>query len=224
MTTTSNETGLAAAMPAPPQVYKQMQSVMAAIAESGIAKSRRNKEQSFNFRGVDEAFMAFAPLLVKHDLLVIPSFSNLRVKRRPTAKGGITYSAKLEGTFTFISVRDGSQQIAGPFFGEANDGQDKAVSKASSVAERNMFFYTFVAPHEPAIGGDPDESGEDEQPEVDTAWIASAAASKNYEDYKKLKVQMIEAYGGVNSIPQSVREAFNHAAERLKPKQDAEPS
>jgi hypothetical protein len=201
-----------------PQVYKSMHEVMAAVAESGIAKSRRNKEQAFNFRGVDEAFMAFAPLLVKHSLLVIPSFSNLRVKRRPTAKGGVTYSAKLEGTFTFTSVIDGSQQVVGPFFGEANDGQDKAVSKASSVAERNMFFYTFVAPHEPAIGGDPDGQGEDDN-DVDASWIKAAESQTDYGAYKSLKVKMIEAYfGDVNRIPQAVREAFNYAAERLKPK------
>jgi hypothetical protein len=210
----TNDTGMVA------QVYVQMLHVMAAIAESGIAKSRKNKEQAFNFRGVDEAFMAFAPLLVKHSLLVIPSFSNLRVKRRPTAKGGITYSAKLEGTFTFVSVIDGSKQVVGPFFGEANDGQDKAVSKASSVSERNMFFYTFVAPHEPAIGGDPDAHGEDKGSDVDAAWAKSAESQTSYEAYRSLKVKMIEAYGGVNSIPQAVREAFNNSAERLKPKTD----
>ncbi len=217
MTTTSNETGMTAV----PQVYKQMQHVMAAIAESGIAKSRRNKEQAFNFRGVDEAFMAFAPLLVKHDLLVIPSFSNLRVKRRPTAKGGITYSAKLEGTFTFISVRDGSQQVAGPFFGEANDGQDKAVSKASSVAERNMFFYTFVAPHEPAIGGDPDESVEDsdnEGSQKDGDWVRVAKELQRPADYDKARADMVADYGKVSNIPPAVREAFNYAKARVTPK------
>ena len=44
----------------------------------------------------------------------------------------------------------------GPFFGEANDGQDKGISKATSIAYRNALFLTFCVPHEPAIGGDPD--------------------------------------------------------------------
>jgi ERF superfamily len=214
-------TELAAVQPVP-HVYKSMLSVMAAIAKSGIAKSRRNKEQAFNFRGVDEAFMAFASLLVMHSLLVIPSFSNLRVKRRSTAKGGITYSAKLDGTFTFVSVVDGSERVVGPFFGEANDGQDRAVSKASSVAERNMFFYTFVAPHEPAIGGDPDASGEDaadsETAQKDGDWVRVAKELQRPADYDKARADMVADYGKVSNIPPAVREAFNYAKARVMPK------
>lgn len=169
MTTTSNETGLAAAQPAPPQVYAAISRVMADIGTSGIAKDRRNQEQKFNFRGIDDALLAFSPLLVKHGLIVAPSYADKVTEARQTKNGGTTYNVSLSGTFTFTSIHDGSEWVVGPFFGEANDGQDKAVSKATSVAERNMFYLTFVVPHEAAIGGDPDEEGEPEPPAYDLA-------------------------------------------------------
>jgi hypothetical protein len=133
---------------------------MADIAASGIGKGRRNQEQKFNFRGIDDALVAFAPLLVKHGLIVSPEYSDIVIDPRQTKSGGTTYNVRLSGRFTFTHVEDGSEYTVGPFYGEANDGQDKAVSKATSIAERNMFFLTFVVPHEPAIGGDPDGDSE----------------------------------------------------------------
>jgi len=155
--------------PAVPQVYAAISKVMADVASSGVAKDRRNQEQKFNFRGIDDALEAFAPLLVKHGLILAPSYSHKEIEARQTKSGGTTYNVSLSGTFTFTCIHDGSQYVVGPFYGEANDGQDKAISKATSVAERNMFFLTFVVPHEPAIGGDPDEAGEPEGPAYDLA-------------------------------------------------------
>ncbi len=163
--TTNTET----AQPAPPQVYAAISRVMADIGTSGIAKDRRNMEQKFNFRGIDDALLAFSPLLVKHGLIVAPSYADKVIEARQTKSGGTTYNVSLSGTFTFTSIHDGSQWVVGPFFGEANDGQDKAVSKATSVAERNMFYLTFVVPHEAAIGGDPDEGQDEEPPAYDLA-------------------------------------------------------
>lgn len=152
-----------------PHVYGAISRVMADIASEGIAKVRKNREQNFNFRGIDDALGAFAPLLIKHGLILSPSYADKVIEARQTKSGGTTYNVSLSGTFTFTSIHDGSTYVVGPFFGEANDGQDKAVSKATSVAERNMFFLTFVVPHEPAIGGDPDETGEPEAPAYDLA-------------------------------------------------------
>lgn len=219
--TTAPETGMTATQPAPPQVYAAISRVMADIGSSGIAKDRRNQEQKFNFRGIDDALLAFSPLLVKHGLIVAPSYADKVIEARQTKSGGTTYNVSLSGTFTFTSIHDGSEWVVGPFFGEANDGQDKAVSKATSVAERNMFYLTFVVPHEAAIGGDPDGQDEDEN-EIDASWIKAAESQKTYDAYKTLKAQMIAAYGeDVNKIPQTVREAFNYAADRLKPKPEA---
>ncbi len=75
----------------------------------------------------------------------------------------------MHGTFTFTHADDGSTHTVGPVYGEANDGQDKAVSKAESIALRQMFFIAFCVPHEPVIGGDPDALGDDGEPVFITA-------------------------------------------------------
>ena len=215
--TTEPQTG----MTATPQVYAAISRVMADIGTSGIAKDRRNQEQKFNFRGIDDALRAFSPLLVKHGLIVAPSYADKVIEARQTKSGGTTYNISLSGTFTFISIHDGSQCVIGPFFGEANDGQDKAVSKATSVAERNMFYLTFVVPHEAAIGGDPDESGEDsgdEGSQKDGDWVRVAKELQHPADYDKARADMVADYGKVSNIPPAVREAFNYAKARIMPK------
>ncbi len=172
-----------------PQVLTSLAAVMTDIHAVGIEKVRKNKEQNFNFRGIDEAIGAFAPLLDKHSLLVTPSYSNLVTTARATKSGGNTYNAQLEGRFSFVSTKDGSQHTVGPFFGEANDGQDKAVSKATSIAYRNALFLTFCVPHEPAIGGDPDGQGE---PEDDGSsdwladWLATISAAGTNEELQRI--------------------------------------
>ena len=230
MTTTSNETGLAAAQPAPPQVYAAISRVMADIGTSGIAKDRRNQEQKFNFRGIDDALLAFSPLLVKHGLIVAPSYADKVIEARQTKSGGTTYNVSLSGTFTFTSIHDGSQWVVGPFFGEANDGQDKAVSKATSVAERNMFYLTFVVPHEAAIGGDPDADGEAPQTEEELnaiSWVTRANKVGTPDEYLSERETMMSFYGAQDSdpatlrrIPAAVKRAFSEAKNEVMPKDE----
>lgn len=201
-------------------VLKAINAVQIAAAEKGIAKNRRNKEQNFNFRGIDDALEAFGPLLASHGILLSPSYSNLRIEPRQTKSGGTTYNASVEGTFTFTHMEDGSTFKAGPFYGEANDGQDKAVSKATSVAERNMFFLTFVVPHEPAIGGDPDEGSGESAEDATGQWLRVINGLQEVEAYQEARADVIKAYGTPNDVPGVLRNALNVAKARCLPKDE----
>lgn len=176
------------------KVLASLLAVKAEIAAHGISKSRRNQEQKFNFRGIDDALAAFAPLLVKNQLLVAPKCSDLVIEPRQTKSGGTTYNVRLKAEFTFTHVEDGSTYTVGPFYGEANDGQDKAVSKATSIAERNMFFLSFVVPHEAAIGGDPDgSSGEEAADGVDLqAWFSKIDDAADEDELKSIAAEIKE--------------------------------
>lgn len=145
-------------------IYTKLAEIQRGIHGVGIAKNRRNQDQKFNFRGIDDAIAALAPLLSEFGVIVFPAYSGIVIDPRATKSGGTTYNVQLQGTFTFVDSEDGSERMVGPFYGEANDGQDKAISKATSVAYRNMVFLTFCAPHEAVIGGDPDEKGESDAP------------------------------------------------------------
>lgn len=161
-----------------PAIYAALAAIQRGIHAVGVGKVRKNLEQKFNFRGIDDALMAFAPLLTEAGVIAIPSYEDISVTERPTKSGGVTYNVRLQAKFKFICAADGSSQVIGPFYGEANDGQDKAVSKATSVAYRNALFLTFCVPHEPTIGGDPDAAGEDHGQTVDvTAWLDAIATS-----------------------------------------------
>lgn len=173
--------------------------VQKAIHAVGIGKLRQNTEQRFSFRGIDDALSAFAPLLDNAGLIVIPSYANLTVTQRQTKNGGTTYNASVEGSFTFVSVSDGSNVSVGPFFGEANDGQDKGISKATSIAYRNALFLTFCVPHEPAIGGDPDglDGGDSGTYDI-TQW---ADAIENATDMTELNKIGADLKGRKDEIP-----------------------
>jgi len=181
------------------QVIAALAQVQQAIHAVGIGKFRQNTEQRFNFRGIDDALMAFAPLLDAAKVVVIPSYANLTVTQRQTKSGGATYNASVEGTFTFVAVEDGSSITVGPFFGEANDGQDKGISKATSIAYRNALFLTFCVPHEPAIGGDPDGLDGDDSGTYDiTQW---ADAIENASDMTELNKIGADLKGRKDEIP-----------------------
>lgn len=174
------------------KVLQALNAIQKIIGETGIAKNRRNQEQKFNFRGIDDALEAFGPLLASHGVLLSPSYAGLVIEPRQTKSGGTTYNVRLEGTFTFTHMEDGSVYKVGPFYGEANDGQDKAVSKATSVAERNMFFLTFVVPHETAIGGDPDQGGQDDGYDI-SPWLSAITEAEDMDRLQSLANELKDA-------------------------------
>lgn len=194
--------------------------VQAGIHAVGVGKVRRNQEQKFNFRGIDDALNAFAPLLTEHGVVVMPSYSDIHVTERATKSGGITFNVRLAGTFRFVAVADGSEVIVGPFYGEANDGQDKAISKATSVAYRNALFLTFCVPHEPAIGGDPDGHGEepdDKSAVIAGEWVQAVRDAGSLDDLAKVRAECIAAYGMADKVPAAIKAAFRTRTAELSP-------
>lgn len=64
--------------------------VMKDIASTGIAKSQRNLQQGYNFRGIEAAMNELSPLLVKHGITVTPSYSELSITERAKDGGKAT--------------------------------------------------------------------------------------------------------------------------------------
>jgi len=193
-------------------IIKAMLSVQRGIHAVGVGKIRKNQEQRFNFRGIDDALGAFAPLLTEAGVIVLPTYSDIDVTVRQTKSGGNTYNVRLAGMFRFIAS-DGSELVVGPFYGEANDGQDKAVSKATSIAYRNALFLTFCVPHEPAIGGDPDGVGEESGPDI-TAWMDSIKDASDKDGLDKIAAELKEA-GLTGAALRNVRHLWAARAKAL---------
>lgn len=136
-------------------IYPALIAILQDIAKDGISKDRKNAQQGYQFRGVDDVMNAFAPLLSAHGVAIIPSFTNRQVSERATKAGGAIFVVTVEGTFRLFAA-DGSSVDIGPIYGEASDTADKATNKAMAVAFKYALFQAFCVPLEGVTGGDAD--------------------------------------------------------------------
>lgn len=128
-------------------VYQKIAAVQAALSKTGISKSRKNAQQGYQFRGIDEVYGALAPLLAEHRLNIIPRMLARDVTERQTKSGGAIFNVVVEAEFDFVSADDGSIHVARTF-GEAMDNADKATNKAMSAAYKYAALMTFAIPTE----------------------------------------------------------------------------
>ncbi|UIW10315.1 ERF superfamily protein [Flyfo siphovirus Tbat2_3] len=135
-------------------VYKAISAVAKEMAEQGISKDRRNNQQGFNFRGIDQVYNALAPALVRNGLLILPRITERTVTERTTQKGGTLFYVVVKAEFDFVGVEDGSVHTV-TTYGEAMDSGDKATNKAMSIAYKYAAFQAFCIPtEETAIDAD----------------------------------------------------------------------
>ena len=128
-----------------PRIYPALLAAMTDAAESGIAKLSTNKDQGYKFRGIEAAMNAMVPILIKHKIVVVPSYAEHIEAERETKSGGRMKFVRVKGVFKFVHSEDGSS-IESICWGEGMDVSDKATAKAQSVAFRTALFTTFVVP------------------------------------------------------------------------------
>lgn len=128
-------------------VYAAINRVQAAMSVDGIGKDRRNQQQGYNFRGIDDMYNALSPVLAKSGLCILPRVMNRECTERATAKGGVLFNVVCEVEFDFIAADDGSRHTV-KTFGEAMDSADKATNKAMSAAYKYAVMQAFAIPTE----------------------------------------------------------------------------
>lgn len=129
------------------QVYAAISAVMADLAKEGIAKGRKNQQQGFSFRGIDDVYNALASILARHKLVILPRVLSREVVERATAKGGVLFNVVLDVEYAIVSAVDGSSFVA-RVQGEAMDSADKATNKAMSAAFKYLCLQAFCIPTE----------------------------------------------------------------------------
>lgn len=129
------------------KVYAAINKVQADLARDGITKDRRNQQQGYNFRGIDDVYNALSPLLAKHGLCILPRILDRTCEERQTAKGGVIFYVTVRAAFDFVCAEDGSKHVVRTF-GEAMDSADKATNKAMSAAYKYAAFQAFAIPTE----------------------------------------------------------------------------
>ena len=151
-------------------VYVAIANVMRDVGKDGIGKNRKNAEQKYSFRGIDDIFNALSPLLAKHHLIIVPRVLTRERTERPTKSGGVMFGVVVHVEFTIVCSTDGTC-ITACTFGEGMDTSDKATNKAMSAAYKYMAMQTFCIP----IDG---SDGDDETPTVEDDRITEAQAQE----------------------------------------------
>lgn len=130
-----------------PAVYQAIAAVMEDVGREGIAKDRKNQQQGYSFRGIDDVYNALAPILARHHLIIVPRVLSREKTERDTQKGGVLFYVVVHVEFDIICSVDGSR-ITAATYGEAMDSADKATNKAMSAAYKYMAMQTFCIPTE----------------------------------------------------------------------------
>lgn len=128
-------------------VYVLIAAVSEEIAKTGISKDRKNDQQGYKFRGIDDVYNALAPIIAKHKLVILPRMLSRVQTERTTAKGGVLFCVVVDAEFDFVSAFDGTKHTT-KAYGEAMDSADKATNKAMSAAYKYTAFQTFCIPTE----------------------------------------------------------------------------
>lgn len=128
-------------------VYNLIAKVSADLCQQGIAKDRRNTQQGYGFRGIDDVYNALAPIISKHGLVILPRVISREVSERMGKSGSSLFYVVVEVEFDFVSSHDGTKHTV-KTFGEAMDSGDKATNKAMSAAYKYAAFQAFCIPTE----------------------------------------------------------------------------
>lgn len=130
-----------------PEVYGAISDVMAVMAKEGISKDRKNQQQGYSFRGIDDVYNALGKVLADNRLVMLPRVIDRQREERKTAKGGILIYTILTVEFDLVSAKDGSMHMV-RMEGEAMDSADKSSNKAQSAALKYAALQVFMIPTE----------------------------------------------------------------------------
>lgn len=155
-----------------PAIYKAIIGVMAEI--NAIGKDRRNQQQGFVYRGIDDVMNELHSALAKNGVFVVPEVLSEERSTGKTKSGGDMFYTRLKIRFTFYAG-DGSN-ISAVVIGEAMDTADKASNKALSVGLKYAMLQVFCIPTE-------DEKDPDAQSPQPAAGSMKPAAKKPQFDF-----------------------------------------
>lgn len=140
-------------------IYERIAAIMEEMP--AIGKEKRNKDQGFMYRGIDDVMNVLQPLLSKHKVFVVPEVLEQTREERATKSGGRLLYSLLKIKYTFFA--DDGTSVSAVVIGEGMDSSDKASNKAMAVGMKYALFQVFCIPTEEMV--DPDsETPPDSEP------------------------------------------------------------
>ena len=126
---------------------KIYQAITAAMKDiDAIGKNKKNLQQGYSFRGIDDAYNALHGILAKHGIFTVPQVLGKQSEERKTAKGGTLIFRIIDIKYIFYA--DDGSCVEAVVVGEAMDSGDKASNKAMSTAHKYALLQVFAIPTE----------------------------------------------------------------------------
>lgn len=132
------------------QIYKSIAAIMREVG--AIGKDRKNEQQRFKFRSIDDIYNRLQPLLAKHGVFSAPQVLEMEHETGKTAKGGTMFHLWCRVQYTFFAEDGSSVEVV--TIGESMDSGDKSGNKAMAAAHKYALSQVFSIPYEDM---DPDE-------------------------------------------------------------------
>jgi hypothetical protein len=128
-----------------PKIYPAL--LMAMTEIGAIGKNRKNPQQGYQFRGIDDVLNNLQPALIKARVFVVPRIVEIVREEKATKSGGVITYTTVTGEYDFCSAEDGSK-ITARTYGEGMDTSDKSTNKAMSAALKYAIIQTLSIPTE----------------------------------------------------------------------------
>lgn len=127
-----------------PKIYSAISAVMNEVG--AVGKDKKNAQQGFKYRGIDDVMNALSPALSKNHIFVVPQVLEQTREERQTKTGGNLIYSILKIKYTFYA-EDGSN-VEAIVIGEGMDSGDKGSNKSMSIAFKYACFQVFCIPTE----------------------------------------------------------------------------
>lgn len=111
-----------------------------------IGKNRKNEQQKYSFRGIDDMYNALNGLMAEEGVFSVPEVQDIRREERVTKSGTALMYTILTVKYT-LYAKDGSSVVA-TLTGEGMDSGDKSCNKALAGAQKYLFLQVFSIPTE----------------------------------------------------------------------------
>lgn len=119
-----------------------------------IGKNKKNPQQGFMYRGIDDMYNELQPLFTKYKVFIASEVLESQREERTSKNGGLLLWTVLKVKFTFYA-EDGSS-VSSIMVGEAMDSADKSANKAMSVALKYCLMQLLLIPTEDLKKNDAD--------------------------------------------------------------------
>ena len=129
------------------QIHALIPKVMKEVG--AIEKGRRNQQQGYSFRGIDDFYNALHNVLADNGVFFTPEVLEQTAIEGTTKNGGATINRTVKVRFTFYAP-DGSS-VQAVTLGEGTDMSDKAANKAQSAATKYCLLQVFCIPTEEMV-------------------------------------------------------------------------